>query len=204
MTQPNDREKKLMALDFILDDYPKETQLDGGLECSLRPLEEGDEEALLRFFSQVPPRELMFIKHRVTERDVIHDWCSNIDLERNFPLLASVPDAILGVCTLHQQTGGWKRHIGRVSVHVHPAYRGRGLARTLISEIIEIARQIGLEKIEAEFVGAQELAIKMFSHLGFTQLYRLEEYVKDMEAISHDYVMMGFNLRTDEEYAGMG
>jgi len=28
--------------------------------------------------------------------------------------------------------------------------------------------------------------------------------VKDMQAISHDYVLMGLDLKTDEEYAGMG
>ena len=193
-----------MSMDFILDEFPKEMQMDGGLQCILRPLEPRDEDALLRFFSQIPPHELLFIKHRVTEREVIHDWCANIDLFRNFPLLACTENAVLGICTLHQQSGGWKRHIGRVSVHVHPAYRGRGLARQLITDIIDVARQSGLEKIEAEFVGPQESAMKMFSHLGFSQLFRLEDYVKDMQAISHDYIMMGQDLITDEEYAGMG
>ena len=35
----------------------------------------------------------------------------------------------------------------------------------------------------------------------FNQLVRLEDYVKDMQAITHDYVLMGLDLRTDEEYA---
>lgn len=193
-----------MPLDFILDEFPRSALLENNLECTLRPLETDDEAALLKFFSDIPARELLFIKHRVTERPVIHDWCANIDLERNFPLLGLRDGEVLGVCTLHQQLGGWKRHIGRVSVHVHPSFRGRGLARRLITEIIEIARQSGLERIEAEFVGEQEAAMKMFSHLGFTQLFRLEDYVKDMQAIQHDYILMGQNLITDEEYAGMG
>ena len=193
-----------MALDFLLDEFPKEVRLGNGQGCSLRPLEEKDEDALLGFFADIPPKELLFIKHRVTERSVIHDWCANIDLERNFPLLGCLNEQVLGVCTLHQQMGGWKRHIGRVSVHVHPKFRGLGLARNLVTEIIEVARQSGLERIEAEFVGEQEAGIKMFSHLGFTELFRLEDYVKDMQAISHDYIMMGQNLITDEEYAGMG
>ena len=120
------------------------------------------------------------------------------------PLLAFRDDQILGVCTLHQQLGGWKRHIGRVSVHVHPDFRGRGLARALVTEVIEIARQSGLERIEAEFVGAQDAAMKTFAHLGFNELFRLPDYVKDMQAINHDYILMGLELITDEEYAGMG
>jgi hypothetical protein len=41
----------------------------------------------------------------------------------------------------------------------------------------------------------------MFALLGFSQLLRLEDYVKDMQAISHDYVLMELELKTDEEYA---
>jgi len=57
--------------------------------------------------------------------------------------------------------------------------------------------------VEAEFIGEQEAAIKMFALLGFSNLLRFEDYVKDMQSIKHDYVMMGLNLKTDEEYAGM-
>ena len=119
------------------------------------------------------------------------------------PLLALGGNRIIGDATLHQQLGGWKRHIGRVSVLVHPQFRGRGLAKALVVEVIELARGIGLEKLEAEFIGEQETAIKMFGLLGFAPLLRLPDYVRDMKAISHDYVLMGLGLETDEEYAGM-
>jgi ribosomal protein S18 acetylase RimI-like enzyme len=119
-------------------------------------------------------------------------------------MVALIGGKIIGDATLHQQLGGWKRHVGRVSVLVHPDFRGRGLARSLVGEIIEIARGAGLEKVEAEFIGEQEAAIKMFAMLGFSQLLRLENYVKDMQAVAHDYVLMGLELKTDEEYAGVG
>ncbi len=191
-------------LDAILEEYSKEIELKGGLRCLLRPLESTDETGFHEFFLAVPEQERMFIKHRVTEPEVIRDWCQNIDLGRNLPLLALTDGKIIGDATLHQQLGGWKRHIGRISVLVHPQYRGRGLARTLVSEVIDIARRIGLEKVEAEFIGEQEAAIKMFGLLGFAPLVRVADYVKDMQAVSHDYVLMGLGLETDEEYAGMG
>src|SRR5436305_7417860 len=145
----------------------------------------------------------MFIKHHVRQPEVIRDWCQNIDLGRKLPLLAIADGKIVGDATLHQQLGGWKRHIGRVGVLVLPQYRGRGLARAMITEIVHIARNLSLERVEAEFIGEQEAAIKMFAMLGFSNLVRLEDYVKDMQAISHDYVLMGLDLKTDEEYAGM-
>ncbi len=193
-----------MSLEYILDDYPKKIQTKGGLPCEARPLEAADEISFHEFFLAVPTHERMFIKHRVTEPEVIHDWCQNIDLGRNFPLLAISEGQIVAAATLHQQLGGWKRHIGRVSVLVHPKFRGRGLARALIEDVIDIARRVGLEKVEAEFIGGQEPAMKVFALLGFSQLLRLPDYVKDMQAIAHDYVLMGLDLRTDEEYAGVG
>jgi RimJ/RimL family protein N-acetyltransferase len=192
-----------MSLEMALEEYPKEIKLKD-FACALRPLEKTDELAFHEFFLAVPHQERMFIKHRVTEPEVIRDWCQNIDLGRNLPLLACRDGQIIGDATLHQQLGGWKRHIGRISVLIHPKFRGRGLAKAMVSDIIGLARQVGLEKVEAEFIGEQEAAIKVFALLGFTTLARLPDYVKDMQAVSHDYVLMGVDLKTDEEYTGMG
>lgn len=193
-----------MSLEFVLQKFPRKFQTKDGLSCQLRPLRREDESALYDFFQTIPEPERMFIKHRVCDTSVIREWCQNIDLTRNFPLLAVHDGKLLAVATLHQQQGGWKRHIGRMSVLVHPGYRGRGLARNAVNELIDIARFVGLERVEAEFIGEQEAAIKMFAMLGFSNLLMLPDYVKDMQAISHDYVLMGFELLTDEEYAGMG
>ena len=193
----------VMSLELEVQKFPKKIALKEKFQCTLRPLRKDDQKAFHEFFSAVPEPERMFIKHRVTDLSIIKDWCQNIDLGRNLPLLALIDGKIAGDATLHQQLGGWKRHIGRVSVLVLPQYRGRGLARALVSEIVDIARHVGLEKVEAEFIGEQEAAIKMFAMLGFSNLLRLPDYVRDMQAISHDYVLMGLALKTDEEYAGM-
>jgi GNAT superfamily N-acetyltransferase len=193
-----------MALEFILDEYPKSIQVKGGLRCEVRPLEPSDETCFHEFFLAVPTHERMFIKHRVTEPEVIHEWCQNIDLGRNLPLLAIAEGRIVAAATLHQQLGGWKRHIGRVSVLVHPKFRGLGLARALVGDTIAIARHVGLEKVEAEFIGGQEPAMKVFALIGFRQLLLLPDYVKDMQAVTHDYILMGLELKTDEEYTGVG
>ena len=193
-----------MSLELEIQKFPKKIVLKDGLQCSLRPLRKDDEKKFHEFFLAVPEQERMFIKHRVTDQAVIRDWCQNIDLGRNFPLLAIADGKIVADATLHQQLGGWKRHIGRVSVLVLPQYRGRGLARAMVTEITQLARSLSLERVEAEFIGEQEAAIKMFALLGFSNLLRLEDYVKDMQAISHDYVLMGVNLKVDEEYAGAG
>jgi GNAT superfamily N-acetyltransferase len=193
-----------MSLELEVQKFPKKIALKDKFQSTLRPLRKDDEKKFHEFFLAVPEEERMFIKHRVTEPAVIREWCQNIDLGRNFPLLAIADGKIVGDATLHQQLGGWKRHIGRVSVLVLPQYRGRGLARAMVGEIVQLSRNLGLERLEAEFIGEQEAAVKMFALLGFSNMLRFEDYVKDMQAISHDYVLMGLNLKVDEEYAGVG
>jgi GNAT superfamily N-acetyltransferase len=192
------------SIELELQKFPKTVPLKDGTNAPLRPLRADDEKAFHQLFLDIPAPERMFIKHRVTEIETIRDWCRNIDYGRNLPLVALVGGRIVGDATLHQQLGGWRRHIGRVSVLVHPQHRGRGLASALVSEIVDIARRAGLEKVEAEFIGEQAAAMKMFAMLDFRELLRLEDYVKDMQANSHDYILMGLDLLTDEEYAGAG
>jgi len=191
-------------IELEIQKFPKTAALKDGSKANLRPLRRDDEKDFHALFLGITEHERMFIKHRVIDIATIRDWCRNIDYGRNLPLVGLVNGKIAGVATLHQQLGGWKRHVGRVSVLVHPQSRGRGLARALIGEVIETARHVGLEKVEAEFIGKQEAAMKMFALLGFGPLLRLEDYVKDMQAIKHDYILMGLDLLTDEEYAGVG
>jgi len=193
-----------MSIELEVENFPKEIVLKDNFEATMRPLQRDDEQKFHQFFLDVPGEEHMFIKHRVTEPQVICDWCQNIDLGRNFPLLAIADQRIAGCATLHQQLGGWKRHVGRISVLVLPQYRGRGLARTMVTEITQVSRNLGLERIEAEFFGEQATAIRMFAMLGFSNLARFEDYVKDMRGVTHDYVLMGLSLKVDEEYAGVG
>lgn len=193
-----------MSLELILEQYPVDLDLKGGFACQLRPLEREDEEAFFDFFQRVPVEERMFIKHRIEDREIIRSWCENIDYDAKLPLLAVQGNNVLGAATLHQPQGGWKRHIGRVSVLVLPEYRGRGLARRMVSEITELAQHAGLDYIEAEFIGQQELAIKMFGLLGFGPLFTLPQYVRDMDGNAHDYTVLSLQLKIDEEYAGMG
>ncbi len=188
------------TIELELQKFPKHIKLKDGRKATLRLLKAEDEKEFHQLFLDIPEPERMFIKHRVQDIKVIRDWCRNIDVGRNLPLVGIVDHKIVGVATLHQRLGGWKRHVGRVSVLVHPKFRGVGLARALINETLDIARSAGLERIEAAFIGEQEAALKMFAILGFNQLVRLEDYVKDMTAITHDYVLMGLDLRTDEEY----
>ncbi|HBU59626.1 MAG TPA: hypothetical protein DEB48_07275 [Verrucomicrobiales bacterium] len=193
-----------MSFELALKDIDKSFTSDDGIAIEIRPLQASDEKALLGFFKNLPQPEVMFFKRRVTDPDVIKSWCENIELDSRLPLLALHEGKIIAVASLLQNKGGWKRHIGRISQSILPKYRQKGIAGKLVQELVDVARMAGLQKVEAEFIDKQEGGQKLFALLGFTHLLKLEDYVQDMQAINHDYVLMGMDLKTDEEYAGMG
>ena len=175
-----------------------------GHKCEVRPLIKEDESLIKDFYLQIPEHERLFIKHRVTDGAIFHEWCENIDYENNLPLLALRDGVIIAEATLHIRQGGWKRHIGLVSELTHPDYRGKGLSEMLLKELIEMAQHAGLRKLEAELNGERNIAIHSFAEAGFRELVRLSGYVEDMDMKAYDYVLMGMEISTPEEYAGMG
>ncbi len=191
-------------LEFALEKFPKTVTVKEGLEVCVRPLEKEDEKAFHDFHLAIPEDELLFIKHRITEEALFHEWCSELDYERNLPLLALVDGKIVGDVTLHQRQGGWKRHIGLVSALIHPDYRGRGILGALLAELVEIAKHCGLVKLESEFNGERATAMRALAEEGFRELTRIPKYVQDMHCKSHDYVLLGLDLIIPEEYTGAG
>lgn len=193
-----------MWLENLLEEYPKELKLRDGKTCVARPLRTQDAKAYHQFWLAVPETDRMFIKERVTDWKVVNTWCKHIDLQHTMPILAWSGARVIGDVTLHQDQGGWKRHIGHISVLVHPDYRRFGLGKLLVQEAVRLARAAGLERVEAEFVGGQAAALRLFGLLGFQPIVRLDDYVKDMQANRHDYVLTSLDLIVPEEYAGVG
>jgi len=113
-------------------------------------------------------------------------------------------DKIVGEVTLHQRGGGWKRHISVVTVLTHPEYRNRDVAKILVDEMMVVARFLGIRKLEAELNGERRVAIRAMEQLGFRQLFYLQDYIMDMDGKFHDYVVLGMDLKVDEDYAGVG
>ena len=193
-----------MLLEDALDKYPLEIKLRDGTAVVVRPLHRQDDGKLQKFFLAVPEEERLYIKQPITDRTLFRQWCRQPDFERNLPLLMLHGKQVIGEATLHQRSGGWKRHIGLITLLTHPEFRGRDVSKILVRELIEIARYCGLRRLEAEVNGERKIALQVLAQLGFNELMRIEDYVLDMTAVTHDYVLLGKNLKVEDEYAGIG
>lgn len=191
-------------IEFALEKFPVTHELTNGVKISVRPLQPEDEPAFRKFYEGIAERERFLMKHRLGDAATDDPWFKDLDYEKRLPLLALDGDKIVGHATLHQRTGGWKRHIGMVDAQIDPQFRRLGVIRALLRELVEIAEHGGLTRLEAEFNGERENTIASFGKCGFVELVRLTDYVQDMQAQSHDYVLMGLDLSVDYENAGAG
>jgi GNAT superfamily N-acetyltransferase len=193
-----------MSLDYALERFPVKASLKEGTQVVVRPIAKRDAAALQKFFYAVPEPERLFIERPVTDRRFFVSTCNKLDFDEDLTLIMTHGNKIIGWINLHQRQGGWRRHIGRITLLTHPDYRGRDVSRLLLQEIVTAARYLGLWKLEAELNGERNIAINSLEFLGFRKLLHLDDYVIDMTRQTHDFVLMGRDIKTDEEYAVAG
>ncbi len=191
-------------LDDALERYPVDRSLEGDLPCTVRPLRAEDERALIGFLNVVPEFERLFIKPKLGTADFRKEWSRDLDYDTALTLMASAHNHFIGMVTLQQRQGGWKRHIGRVHCLTHPEYRDVGVSGMLVREIIEIALHAGLTRLEAEFNGERAAAIRCFEAAGFREMLRMKNYLKDMKGASHDWVLLGMKIRPNADDVAAG
>ncbi|MDF1659034.1 MAG: GNAT family N-acetyltransferase [Verrucomicrobiales bacterium] len=191
-------------LDVLKDQFPVRLDLPSGISCAIRPISDEDEAAFRAFHEVIPEEEQLFIRSQIKDGSLFNEWVTDRQNVQHFALLAFVDGKLVAMGSLHQRPGGWKRHIGRVYFLTHPDYRGLGILDHLLEILVKISTQIGLTKLESELNGERKVAIESMGAIGFRELVRLPNYIRDMKAESHDYVLMGMNLFADFENLGAG
>jgi GNAT superfamily N-acetyltransferase len=184
-------------MDILQKRYPR--PVDGGLQ--LRPLLEQDERALVAFFQRIPADERQLFQADVTDPSVVHGWVETLDYENVLPLLVLDGDGVVGDATLHRDPSGWSRHVGKIRITLDSGYRGRGLAKLLIQEFVELARPLRLGILHAEVLAVQTGARALFEDLGFRCIATLPQYVIDLSSRVHDLLIYQREVTPSEELA---
>lgn len=172
----------------------KQGKLKDGSLVLLKAMVKEDEKALYEFFTRLPDDLLIFLRHNVKDRRIVHEWAENLNYGRVLPLLAFADGKIVGNVTLHRVEHGWKRHIGRVRVVIAPEYQNRGLATLMLNELIMLAHELGLEKLWAEIPLDSTGAIKACRNAGFSCKAVIEGMFKDAQDRQIDVLIMVCNV----------
>ena len=175
--------------------YPKHIRLEDQTELTVRPLRKEDEKGLHNYFLKLPPKEVSRLKDDVTDPDLISKWIYNLDYDIIFPLVAMDNDRIVANGTLKFNAIGWRKHQGEIRATVDPEYRKKGLSTILIKDMIEVAKNMGLEQLTAEVSPELDEAYFLFEKIGFKEAAVLKNFIKDQEGRYEDLVLMILDLK---------
>lgn len=188
--------------DQVLAGYPKSVTLSDGVTVVVRPLIAADEANLAAFFRSIPAADRWWLREDVSDADVVRRWVADLDYNRVLPLLALLGEEIIADATLHRREFGARAFLGEVRAVVAPAYRGRGLAYALLSELLEVATAAGLDRLEAEIVaGVQRGALEAVEMLGFQAIAEIENHLHAEDGSRRDLIRLVLPLRPESALA---
>lgn len=170
-----------------MSDYPnewtKKVVLKGVVEVFLRPEHSNDTEMLWDMFSTLTEESLDNRIHPFT-RERIERWTSNIDYDKNLPMLALIQEGgkerIIGSASLSFHSQESTRHKAELGITIHDDYQNQGLGTTMIKHLLDIAQKKKLKKIYLRVDTENSRAMHVYEKCGFRIEAKLEkeDYVK--------------------------
>ena len=174
--------------------YPKTVELKGGQKVVFRPVSRDDFDQLLTFLSSLPEGDRLFFRHDVRDPEVVRKWTEDMDFDRLITLVALDDGEIVGTGRLYLMPHGWMRHVGHVRLITAPHYRRKGMGGLLTRELVNIASDRNLEKLQAHVIEDAVGAVKMFERIGFTKVAVLDGMVKDQSGRTRNLAIMVNNV----------
>ena len=173
-----------------MQDFPKTVTLRDGRTIVLRPLASGDSDKLYAFFQAVPEEGRLFLRHDVRDPALVRRWTAELNLESVVPLIAEEDDKIIADGTLHIETHSWMRHVGFIRLVIAETHRNVGLGTLIARELVAIAEQRSLEKLQVHVIDDDSRHIKLFQTLGFEKVAVLDGVVKDQNGANRNLAIM--------------
>ncbi len=173
--------------------YPRSLSFDdAAVEVAL--MTAADAPALAAFVETLPAHDLLFVRRDLSHPKVLDAWVEALAQGRITSLVARDGKALVGCSAIVVDPLSWSSHVGELRVLVSPAWRGRGLGRSLIQESFALALGLHLDKLTVQMTIDQRGAIAMFEELGFRAEAVLRNHVKDRDGVAHDLALLGHDV----------
>jgi len=170
--------------------YPKTVSLKDRSRVSIRPLESSDHNAFLVLCRNLPIEDRLFLRRDVSNPQIVHEMIEEALRENEVWLVAELGSEIIGQGSISKIPYGWMRHVGELRLVVTREHQRQGLATALARELFICAIGLKIEKIVAKMASEQTATIQCLEKLGFKEELTLKQYIKDMNGIYHDMVIM--------------
>jgi RimJ/RimL family protein N-acetyltransferase len=173
------------------------TLSDGG-RVLLRPLTDDDRQELIDLFSKVSPEDLRYMRHDVTDSQLVETWVDELNYDRVLPLIAVVNERLVGSATLHFHEGP-SRHRADVRIYLAKEIRRRGVGSRMIQALVDLAKRRNIYMLEAQIINEHATVIRAFQNLGFVRKCILENYFILPDGELRDVAHLILRLRDSTE-----
>ena len=171
----------------------REIVLKNGERALLRQVQPMDAEKMLEFLRETsresdllryPEENIMGISEEV-------QFLEGICQSDNKIMLACVIDgSVAGNISLRGNDFRKLRHRGELALAVRKAYWHLGIGRAMLTEAIELARNLGLQYLELDYIDGNARAKGLYESLGFREIARIPQAYRQPDGTMADSVLM--------------
>jgi len=171
-------------------------KLKDGTEAVIRDLTMDDLDKSIAFFKALPKEDRIYLRVDVTKPENVERRIQMIKFGKVIRLVAVTDDQIVADGALELETEEWEEHIAELRLIVAHPYQRKGLGMIMARELFAIAASKNVEEIVVKFMEPQVAAWKVVEKLGFRKDSILHDYVKDIDGVKHDLVLMRCELKS--------
>jgi hypothetical protein len=170
-------------------------KLQDGKEVRIRrPTVETDLDRLMYFFLHLPAELKNWLRYNVNNHAILVQRLSEVDGEDHWRLVAELDDKIIADGTMDREPHSWMRHVAELRVIVDKTFEGTGVLQALCEELVVLAQDAGVEKLQCVVPVERVNHIKTLETLGFTREVVRKGLVKGIDAKLHDAAIMSNDL----------
>ena len=171
-------------------------KLKDGTGVVVRELTLDDLENSIAFFKALPKEDRIYLRVDVTKPENVKRRIEMMKFGKVIRLVAVIGGEIVADGALELETEEWEEHIAELRLIVAHPHQRKGLGMIMARELFSIAAGKNVEEIVIKFMEPQIGARKIFEKLGFHKDSILHNYVKDIDGVKHDLVLMRCDLES--------
>jgi L-amino acid N-acyltransferase YncA len=171
-------------------------KLKDGTDVVIRDLTMDDLDKSIAFFKELPKEDRIYLRVDVTKPENVEHRIQMMKFGKVIRLVAITDDRIIADGALELETEEWEEHIAELRLIVAHPYQRKGLGMIMARELFGIAASKNVEEVVVKFMEPQVAAWKVVEKLGFHKDSILHDYVKDIDGVKHDLVLMRCDLKS--------
>ncbi|MCS6835357.1 MAG: GNAT family N-acetyltransferase [Anaerolineae bacterium] len=177
----------------LLAQYPKTLSLNG-IDYTLRPMQAGDRDVIVRLAQYLPESDMAFIGRDITNPEAVDEWLQDNERGHSITLLVEEGERIIAYGSLQLDNFYWSRHIGEIRLLVAAQYRNRGLGQKIVRELMSLARDAKLHKAIIYIASDDRAARRMLEGIGWQAEAMLADWVMMRDGRTKDLLIMAVSL----------